>query len=102
MLQQWIDVQFTKLQEQAEQMKTTAARIRVLAEEELVLHMNDTKRIWMGEAADAFLGREVRICTELAAQADELEKTARLLEGYAKAMYCAEKCNESIGKRRTY
>lgn len=102
MLQQWIDVQFAKLQEQAEQMKTTAERIRVLADEELLLNMNDTKRVWMGEAADAFLGKEVRLCTELTVKADELEKAARLLEGYAKAMYCAEKCNESIGNLRTY
>ena len=56
----------------------------------------------MGESADLFMEREVKLCTKLFGEADELKKVARMVEGYAKAMYCAEKCNETIGNLRTY
>ena len=56
----------------------------------------------MGESADLFMEREVRLCTRLSGEADELKKVARMVEGYAKAMYRAEKCNEAIGNLRTY
>ena len=56
----------------------------------------------LGESADLFMEREVRLCTRLSGEADELKKVARMVEGYAKAMYCAEKCNETIGNLRTY
>ena len=91
MLQEWIEVQFNRLQELADQMQTTADQIRLLADEKICQLLLETKLCWMGESADLFMERE-----------DELKKVARMVEGYAKAMYCAEKCNEAIGNLRTY
>lgn len=102
MLQEWIEVQFNRLQELADQMQTTADRIRLLADEKMRRILLDTKTCWMGESADLFMEREVKLCTKLFGEADELKKVARMVEGYAKAMYCAEKCNETIGNLRTY
>mgnify|MGYP001024666911 FL=1 len=102
MLQEWIEVQFNRLQELADQMQTTADQNRLLADEKICQLLLETKLCWMGESADLFMEREVRLCTRLSGEADELKKVARMVEGYAKAMYCAEKCNEAIGNLRTY
>ncbi len=102
MLQEWIEVQFNQLQGLADQMQATADQIRLLADEKMRQLLLDTKTCWMGESADLFMEREVKLCTKLSDEADELKKVARMIEGYAKAMYCAEKCNETIGNLRTY
>ena len=102
MLQEWIEVQFNRLQELADQMQATAEQIRLLADEKMRRILLDTKTCWRGEGADLFMEREVKLCTKLFGEADELKKVARMVEGYAKAMYCAEKCNETIGNLRTY
>ena len=102
MLQEWIEVQFNRLQELVDQMQTTADQIRLLADEKMRRILLDTKMCWRGESADLFMEREVKLCTKLFGEADELKKVARMVEGYAKAMYCAEKCNETIGNLRTY
>lgn len=102
MLQEWIEVQFNRLQELADQMQATADQIRLLADEKMRRILLDTKTCWRGESADLFVEREVKLCTKLFGEADELKKVARMVEGYAKAMYCAEKCNETIGNLRTY
>lgn len=102
MLQEWIEVQFNRLQELADQMQATAEQIRLLADEKMRRILLDTKMCWRGESADLFMEREVKLCTKLFGEADELKKVARMVEGYAKAMYCAEKCNETIGNLRTY
>ena len=102
MLQEWIEVQFNQLQGLADQMQATADQIRLLTDEKMCQILVDTKTCWMGESADLFMEREVKLCTRLSGEADELKKVARVVEGYAKAMYCAEKCNETIGNLRTY
>lgn len=102
MLQEWIEVQFNRLQELVDQIQTTADQIRLLADEKMSQILLDTKTCWRGESADLFMEREVKLCTKLFGEADELKKVARMVEGYAKAMYCAEKCNETIGNLRTY
>ena len=102
MLQEWIEVQFNRLQELTDQMQTTADQIRLLADEKICQLLLEPKLCWMGESADLFMEREVRLCIRLSGEADELKKVARMVEGYAKAMYCAEKCNEAIGNLRTY
>ncbi len=102
MLQEWIEVQFDRLQELADQMQATADQIRLLADERMRQLLLDTKMCWMGESADCLREREVKLCIRLSGEADELKKVALMVEGCAKAMYCAEKCNETIGNLRTY
>lgn len=102
MLQEWIEVQFNQLQGIADQMQATADQIRLLADEKMCQILLDTKTCWTGESADRFMEREVKLCTRLSGEADELKKVACMVEGYAKAMYCAEKYNETIGNLRTY
>ena len=60
MLQEWIEVQFNRLQELADQMQTTADQIRLLADEKICQLLLETKLCWMGESADLFMEREVR------------------------------------------
>ena len=102
MQQQWIELQFEKLQNQAEQIAKTSEDMQLFAEETLCRIIQDTRACWTGEAAKQFLEKELKLCGRLSLEASDLKKAAKIVEDCAKAMYYAEKCNETIGNFRMY
>ena len=101
-MQQWIDLQFEKLQQQAEQMMKTSNDMQLLAEETLCRIIQNTRACWAGEASKQLLEKELKLCGRLSMEASDLKKAAKIVEDCAKAMYYAEKCNETIGNFRMY
>lgn len=97
-----IDIEFEKTSRLAVQMDQAAERLQKLAEEKMLTCIRGTKAAWNGEAAEHFTGREVRLCAQIAARAVELKQAAQIVQKQAKAMYLAEKCNETIAEHRTY
>lgn len=102
MLSRVIDIEFERTKELAFQMNQMAVRLQHLSQEQFLTCIRNTKVSWNGETADRFVGKEVKLCAQIATYASELQQIANTIRDQAEAMYLAEQCNESIAGIRKY
>lgn len=99
---QTIELHFKETMEIAVRLKELSAKLNDMAEGKLLQIICSIKAGWNSECADILVGKEVRIVSNLAEEADRLNALAVEIESQAKKMYQLEMANRQLAITRIY
>ena len=102
MSQSIIEVHFKEIMDLAGQIRELSKLLDSLAKEEMMQNICNIKAGWNSECADILVGKEVRIASGLAQEADQLNVIAAEMEDQAKKMYQSEISNIQLAVIRSY
>ena len=102
MSQSTIEMHFKEIMDLAGQLRELSKLLGSVAEEEMMQNICNIKAGWNSECADILVGKEVRIASRLAQEADQLKEIAVEMESQAKKMYQSEIRNTQLAVTRIY
>lgn len=99
---QMIEMHFKETMDIAVRLNELSKRLEDVAEKKMMQIICSIKADWNSECADILVGKEVRIASELAKEADQLNALAVEVESRAKKMYQSEISNTQLAITRIY
>ncbi len=99
---QTIEMHFAEIMNLAEALRGQAGSLKALGEQEVMEAVRGGRACWISECADILGRKEVKISTELCAEADRLLKLAEEMERRARKMYQSEMMNIRLASMRIY
>lgn len=99
---QMIEMHFKETMDIAVRLNELSKRLEDVAEKKMMQIICSIKADWNSECADILVGKEVRIASELAKEADQLNALAVEVESRAKKMYQSEILNTQLAITRIY
>ena len=97
-----IEMNFTESMHLTKQIHQLAKELKITAEDEMMQNICENKTCWNSECADTLMGKEVKICVQLSAEADKLNAIAEEMENQIRRMYQSELFNNQLAVTRIY
>ncbi len=97
-----IEVNFREAMKLSAQLEGLAEAMKILGEDTLMQNICAIKTVWNSESADLFLGKEVKLVSQLQEEAIQIKELAGDLAKCAQIMYQIEMGNQILAVTRLY